>query len=79
MSEREVEFDVVAFFRREAPIELERLESIARLVASECDPVPGRPTPCDSSYAASLQATFGIFLPRNSGDAVRAREAPVAG
>ena len=65
--------DVVDFLRREAPIELERLESIARLVASDSDPVPGRPVPGESSYAAWLRTTFGIFEPRFSGETVHGR------
>ena len=78
-SEWETEGDVVEFLRREAPIELERLESIARLVASEHDPVPSRPMPRDMSYVAWLRATFGIFQPRISSEAVPARQAPVGG
>ena len=73
MSAEETGVDVVDFLRREAPIELERLESIARLVASESDPVPGRPVPGDSSYAAWLRTTFGIFEPRMTREAVRTR------
>jgi hypothetical protein len=79
MSERETEGDVVDFLRREAPIELERLESIARLVASERDPDPGRPMPRDSSYVAWLRATFGIFQPRIGSEAVHDWRASVAG
>jgi len=73
MSVEEAGVEVVDFLRREAPIELERLESIARLVASERDPAPGRPVPRDSSYAAWLRTTFGIFEPRISDGGVRAR------
>ena len=73
MSAEDTRVDVVDFLRREAPIELERLESIARLVASERDPAPGRPVPRDSSYAAWLWTTFGIFEPRIGGRGVRAR------
>jgi hypothetical protein len=79
MNEWETEGDVVDFLRREAPMELERLESIARLVASESDPVPGRPMPFDSSYAAWLQAIHGTFQPRINSEAVRARRPLVAG
>ena len=78
MNEWETEGDVVDFLRREVPNELERLESIARLVASERDPVPGRPKPRDSSYAAWLQATYGFFQPRISSEAVRTRQPLVA-
>jgi|GEM_PF-5051172 len=49
MNEWETEGDVVAFLRREAPNELERLVSIARFVASENEPEPGRLMPRDSS------------------------------
>jgi hypothetical protein len=79
MNEWETEGDVVDFLRREAPNELERLESIARFVGSESDPEPGRLMPRDSSYAAWLQATYGFFQPRISSEAVRARRPLVAG
>jgi hypothetical protein len=79
MSEWETEGDVVDFLRREAPIELERLESIARLVASERDPDPGWLMPLDSSYVAWLPATFGIVPPRIGSEAVRDWQASVAG
>ena len=79
MNEWQTEGDVVDFLRREAPSELERLESIARLVASESDPVPGRPMPRDSSYDAWMQAIYGIFQPPIGSEAVRARRPLVAG
>ena len=78
MNEWHTEDDVVDFLRREAPNELERLESIARFVAPESDPEPGRPTARDSSYAAWLQATYGIFQPRVSSESVRTRKPLVA-
>jgi|NGEPerStandDraft_6_1074524.scaffolds.fasta_scaffold30948_2 hypothetical protein len=53
--------DVINFLRREAPTELQRLESIARLVGSKPGHLQSRPQPRDSSYEAWLQATFGIF------------------
>jgi hypothetical protein len=55
---------VIDFLRSEAPLEYERLQSIARLVASERGQIQSRPAPRDSSYPAWLQATFGIFGPR---------------
>jgi|SRR5665213_2845768 len=73
------EGDLVDFLRREAPIELERLESIAWFAAVERDRVPGRPMPRESSYPAWLRATSGLFQPRISSEAVRTRHAPVAG
>ena len=67
--------DVINFIRREAPMEFERLQSIARLVESKPGHLRSRPDPRDLSYAAWLQATFGIFSTRNDveGDALSRR------
>jgi hypothetical protein len=57
--------DVINFIRREAPMEFERLQSIARLVESKPGHFRSRPEPHDLSYEAWLQATFGVFSTRN--------------
>jgi hypothetical protein len=53
--------DVIDFLRREAPTELQRLQSIARLVRSRPGHFQSRPQPRNTSYEAWLEATFGIF------------------
>ena len=64
MSNRESENAVLDFLRREAPIELERLESIDRLVASESRSASDWSMARDGSQAACLPQAFGIFQPR---------------
>jgi hypothetical protein len=60
--------DLVHYLRDEAPWEVERLESIARLVTDWPDWGSARPGPRQPSYSSWLLDTFGQFKTRTSMD-----------
>lgn len=52
---------LLEFLQREAPIELERLRSIAQVVAPGPSRPAGRPEGGDHSHQDWMQVTFAIF------------------
>jgi hypothetical protein len=55
--------DVIDFLRREAPLELERLQSIACLVDAQARPARGSGTYGARSSPAGLRHPFGALGP----------------
>jgi hypothetical protein len=53
--------DLIEFLRREAPSELERMQSISRLVSSYHEEDATHPGPSQFSYSAWLEERFAIF------------------
>jgi hypothetical protein len=60
--------DLVHYLRDEAPWEVERFESIARLVHDQQDWSSVRPGPRQPSYSSWLLDTFGQFRSRTGLD-----------
>jgi hypothetical protein len=61
---------VIQYLRDEVPWEMERLESIDRLIRSRIDWGADHPNPRHANYSSWLRQTYGLFHPRSGLDSV---------